>query len=140
MNSWRIGTRRLSACILAVAVLCGGCPPLLAPGPDDTGDVGRSASRIAPRRIAPSRDDNLPTATLTLSWTAVPNASSYSVFFGIDPNPPLMARVTNTSITVRDLPACTTHYWRVVAESDDGDISSATWGFRTRCKDGMVTR
>lgn len=135
MDDKRTAARRLSLCGLALAALCGGCPPLLAPGPDGTDTGARSASQIAARRIAPSRTENLPTATLTLSWTAVPNAASYSVFFGIDPNPPLLARVTNTSITVRDLPSCATHYWRVVAESDDASISSATWIFRTRCDD-----
>lgn len=130
-------TRRIASIGLwtgsSLALLCGGCPPLLAPGDGDANQTGRSA-QIAPRRISPSRDEDLPSSTLVLSWTAVPGASAYSVFFGVDSNPPFMVRVRNTSITVRDLPDCTEHYWRVVAEEGDQNVSSATWTFVTRCE------
>ncbi|MBL8880626.1 MAG: hypothetical protein JNG88_16055 [Phycisphaerales bacterium] len=117
---------------LSLATLSGGCPPLLAPADGDANQSGRSA-QIAPRRISPSREEGLPTATLVLSWTAVPGAGSYAVFFGVDSNPPFMARVRNSSITVRDLPDCKEHYWRVVAENGDETVSSPTWTFVTRC-------
>lgn len=120
-------------CAFSIALLMGGCPPLTTPADGDTNQTGKSLS-IAPRRIAPSSDENLPTATLVLSWTAVPGASAYSVFFGVDSNPPFMVRVTNTSITVRDLPDCAPHFWRVVAESGDASVSSPTWTFTTRCR------
>ena len=62
-----------------------------------------------------------------------PGRMEYDLYFGVDPNPPLVASLAQTSQDMIDLPVCTTHYWRVVARNDTQSISSPTWKFKTRC-------
>lgn len=89
---------------------------------------------VAPRRIAPVAEEGVLASIVQLNWTAVPGANSYQVYLGVDSLPPMLAEVHGTSIVVRDLPTCTTHYWRIVAVMDDGSVSSPTWKFKTRCE------
>jgi hypothetical protein len=51
----------------------------------------------------------------------------------VDPNPPLVASLVSQSHDLIDLPACTTHYWRVVARNETQALSSPTWKFKTVC-------
>jgi hypothetical protein len=127
------GVLTLIAAALAVG---GGC---IIPGINDGADEGaldgaaRTDVSQAARRLAPLADDGLPSGFLSLAWTSVPGATQYDVYFGVDPNPPLVASVTVTSLDLIDLPDCATHYWRVVARSDTQAVSSPTWTFKTRC-------
>ncbi len=110
-----------------------GCPVQSPPA----GDAGRQAPRlVAPRPIRPAVDaEGVQTDFLLLTWTAVPGATQYEVYLGLDLNPPLIATTDTTSLLVSDLPGCATHQWRVVAVRDDGSrVSSATWRFTTRCR------
>lgn len=116
--------------------LGGGC---IIPGINDATDDGttdqaaRTEVFVAPQRLAPLAEENLPSAFVGLAWTAVPGAMEYDLYFGVDPNPPLVASLAQTSQDMIDLPVCTTHYWRVVARNDTQSISSPTWKFKTRC-------
>lgn len=127
---------RLLAGAAAVLTLLGGC---IIPGVNDATDEGgtdtaaRAALIVAPQRIAPLAEKNLPSGVLGLTWSAVPGATEYDIYFGLDSNPPLLTTVTSTSYTVYSLPTCQTHYWRIVARSDTQSISSTTWKFETRC-------
>jgi len=128
------GTRVLTVLAASLA-LGGGC---IIPGINDATDEGtidaaRTEVFVAPQRLAPLAEENLPSGFLGLAWTAVPGATEYDVYFGVDSNPPLAASVTQTSLDMIDLPVCTTHYWRVVARSDTQSISSPTWKFKTLC-------
>ncbi len=70
------------------------------------------------------------TLSVTLSWGWALNATSYDVYFGTSPNPPLVANETGTSLM---LPVTTgeTYYWTVQAENLYGSTwsSSGTWNF-----------
>lgn len=122
--------RALALCAGVAALLVCGClvgaPALL----DSNPALSMSA---APRRIAPMMVEDVSATVVQLTWSAVPGATSYTVHFGVDTNPPEIAATTATSYVVRELPACTTHYWRVVATSGDEFVSSVTWTFKTRC-------
>jgi len=127
---------RTFAWLAAALVLSGGC---VIPGLNDIADnaaadaVAGEQTLLAPQRISPLADENLPNVLVGLAWSNVPGASEYDVYFGLDPNPPLLVTVTGTNYEVRDLPVCTVHYWRVVARSDTQSVSSPTWTFKTRC-------
>lgn len=122
------GALALSTGVAALAV----CGCLIgAPAPLD-GNPLLSRSE-APRRIAPMMVEDVNATVVQLTWSAVPGATSYTVHFGVDTNPPEIADTTATSYVVRELPACTTHYWRVVATNGDEFVSSVTWTFKTRC-------
>lgn len=100
-------------------------------------DTARQAPRlVVPRPIRPAVDaEDVQQDFLLLTWTAVPGATQYEVYLGLDLNPPLIAVTRSTSLLVNDLPGCAKHQWRVVAVRDDGTrVSSATWRFTTRCR------
>jgi hypothetical protein len=106
---------------------------------DLTGTGGDAAARRAPRlsaplRIAPQTVDDVAPQFVNLRWSAVAGAEMYAIYLGVDPNPPLVATQRESSLLVRDLPECTTHYWRVVAMSADDAVSSVTWSFETACR------
>jgi len=117
-------------------LLLSGC---IIPGVNDeqAGDQGaarRLPTIVAPRAVSPQPDaEDVQTAVLQLFWTATPGATAYDVHLGLDTNPPLVATVTGTSLVLRDLPECSTQYWRVVAVREDDAVSSPTWKFTTRC-------
>jgi hypothetical protein len=74
--------------------------------------------------------------TVTLTWPAVgsfPNqATSYDLYFGVSPNPPLkVAGLTTTQYTVSGLAPRTRYYWKVVARNACGETPSVVWCFTT---------
>jgi hypothetical protein len=126
------GTQTLTV-LSALLLLSGGC---LIPGVNDATDNGatdEAAIFVAPARLAPLAEEDVPNGFVGLAWTPVPGATEYDVFFGVDPNPPLVATVTAPGHDLIDLPACTTHYWRVVVRSETQSLSSPTWTFKTIC-------
>lgn len=99
--------------------------------PDTSGSTNES---IAPRRINPLDDENVSANILQLTWTPTAGAVSYEIHLGTDTNPPVLASTSATTYTVRDLPACSDQYWRIVATlGDDSVVSSPTWKFKTAC-------
>jgi hypothetical protein len=126
------GARTLA--VVTVSLLGGGC---VIPGINDVttgGDTDeQSEIFIAPTRLSPLAEEDVPNGFIGLAWAAVPGATEYDVFFGVDPNPPLVASVTAPGYDLIDLPTCATHYWRVVARNDTQALSSPTWQFKTVC-------
>ncbi len=69
---------------------------------------------------------------VTLHWDAAPRATSYTVYFGTDSNPPVAGSVTGTSYDgLGTLDFSTTYYWRIKANNDSGSASSPVWSFST---------
>ncbi len=128
-----INSLRGFSLLVAVATMAG----CLIPGINTPNEAGvqaqQSAGLNAAQRISPTGDREVLPAILQLSWTAVSGATAYEVYLGIDTLPPLIARVSSSSIVVRDLQSCSDQYWRVVAIVDGARISSPTWKFMTRC-------
>jgi phosphatidylserine/phosphatidylglycerophosphate/cardiolipin synthase-like enzyme/regulation of enolase protein 1 (concanavalin A-like superfamily) len=82
------------------------------------------------------------TSSLLLRWRAGPWTHVYDVYFGTDPNPklevagvelgPSQHATDFKSVTVSNLQAGTTYYWRVVGQTmADVERSSPVWSFTT---------
>jgi hypothetical protein len=68
----------------------------------------------------------------TLTWGAAVGASSYDVYFGTAPNPPLAANVPTAAYTTAALAYGTAYYWRVVPKNTCGTASGChEWSFTT---------
>jgi PQQ-like domain len=67
----------------------------------------------------------------TLSWTGSAGATSYDVYFGTSPTPPLLSNTVNPSIAPGALSTGIAYYWRVVAKASSGANSSEVWSFTT---------
>jgi len=58
---------------------------------------------------------------------------SYDLYFGTNPNPPLVATLTQPSYQPGQLAEFTQYYWRVVVRDDDGHTTTGPmWMFKTR--------
>jgi hypothetical protein len=70
------------------------------------------------------------TTSVSLSWEWASGASSYEVYFGNAPNPPLVATQSTTSHDVSVSPG-TTYYWNVLAKNLYGQTwsSNGAWSF-----------
>ena len=69
--------------------------------------------------------------TPTLTWTASSGATSYDIYFGTSPTPPLVTNTTSTSYAPGTLVPGITYYWIVVAENSGGTNNSPVWSFTT---------
>jgi hypothetical protein len=133
-----LGRAGLVAVAMSLLFGYGGC---LWPGTDtstDTTDDGSTAQPLPlqpPLRIAPLAAKGVLETQVGLAWGGVPGATLYSVYFGPDTNPPLIATTTETSYPVYELAVCTMYYWRIVASNDQQAVSSTTFQFETRCPD-----
>jgi len=67
----------------------------------------------------------------SLSWGASIGATSYDVYFGTSPAPPLVTNTTATIYNPAALTSNTTYYWQVVAKNTAGGTGSATFSFTT---------
>jgi hypothetical protein len=68
----------------------------------------------------------------TLTWAAVAEATSYDVYLGSGPNPPLVATVTANVYATPELLGLTTYSWKVTPKNICGPASdSPTWSFTT---------
>ena len=68
--------------------------------------------------------------SVVLTWTGVPFATSYDVYFGTTPSPPFWGNVTSTQCTAA-LTSNTTYYWKVAARNGFGVSPSAVQSFST---------
>ena len=75
---------------------------------------------------------------VTVTWSAAPGASKYSVYQATSPGGPYVRvamEVNGTSYTVQNLINCTTYYY-AVASVDSGHFEGAWSGFNTGCGAG----
>jgi PQQ enzyme repeat len=67
----------------------------------------------------------------TLSWAASSGATSYTVYFGTSPTPPMVTSTASTSYSPGVLVPGITYYWMVVANNGGGSNGSTVWSFTT---------
>ena len=72
------------------------------------------------------------TLTPVLRWKAATGASSYKVYFGTAPVPPLVGTVATPRFVPGPLATGTKYYWRIEALNASGSASSPTWSFKTK--------
>ena len=69
-----------------------------------------------------------------LSWDAVPGATGYDVYFGVNGTSPLAKIGDNVStpmLALPDMDPLTVYYWQVVAHTPSGDIPGPVQWFKT---------
>ncbi|MFA7543206.1 MAG: choice-of-anchor D domain-containing protein, partial [Candidatus Cloacimonadaceae bacterium] len=93
-----------------------------------------TSAPLAPTLVSPGNGDEVFT-NAQLRWQPTYGAGdpeSYSLYFGTNPNPPLLAsNLTETTYTP-DLQGDTTYYWKVVANNAVGaSPASPIWSFTT---------
>ena len=66
-----------------------------------------------------------------LSWTPSATATAYDVYFGTNPNPPLISTQGGTSYDPGVLTSNTTYYWKVNPANANGLSSCPVWSFTT---------
>ena len=95
------------------------------------GELLNGLAVIPPTLASPANGGTGVTLTPALSWNASTGATSYDVYFGTSPTPPLVNNVTTTSYTPATLAAGTTYYWQIVAKNAAGTGASSVWSFTT---------
>ena len=71
--------------------------------------------------------------TPTLRWVQGMGASSYDVYFGLTSPPPLVTNTTATTFAPGTLSPTRKYYWKVVAKTSGGAVtSSPIWSFTTK--------
>ncbi|MGH7487474.1 MAG: hypothetical protein ACREMY_18005, partial [bacterium] len=88
---------------------------------------GGTAPPLAPSLSAPANGANITTAP-TLTWSASAGATSYDVYFGTSPTPPIVANTAATSYSPGPL-SVGTYDWQVAARSSTGTAISSMWSF-----------
>jgi hypothetical protein len=73
---------------------------------------------------------------VTLSWQAANGATSYNLYFGTTPAPPLVTQTSATSYNAGALSPGTLYYWSVAAVNTSGSTPSAGWSFQTSGSSG----
>ena len=135
----KMSTRVVAALLGAATLWLSGClfgpfsPPANTTGASSASQT-RGLNQVALRQVSPLNSQDVFPDFVQLAWTAVPGATSYDVYLGLDGTAPLVANVKDTTYQARDLLPCTAHFWRIVAMNDNGDfVSGPFWSFKTRC-------
>lgn len=100
----------------------------------------RMSYRLIGCRVPPCTNPISPTNNLinaninqTLSWNAISTATSYDVYFGTNPSPPLVATQVTTTYNPGTLNYSTTYYWKIIPRNLNGtETSCSTWSFTTK--------
>jgi formylglycine-generating enzyme required for sulfatase activity len=77
----------------------------------------------------------------SISWSSVnPDNDTlmYDVYFGTEPDPPLVQRdYSETTYMLNNLDYETTYYWKIISKSKTGDVvEGSIWGFVTSTRPG----
>jgi sugar lactone lactonase YvrE len=102
---------------------------------DLSGGSSCSPGQISVSLTAPANGSADSGASVELAWSSTGAATSFDVYFGSTPDPPLLnANVTAQRQEVSALSPATRYYWRVVARGpcDTNGVSSAVSSFTTR--------
>ncbi len=92
---------------------------------------GGSTAPTAPSNPSPANGAAAVAVGTALGWTGSGGATSYDVYFGTAPSPPLVGNTTSTSYSPGALAGVTLYYWKVVAKNATASASSPVWSFTT---------
>ena len=91
--------------------------------------------------VSPANGAGVTGTSATLVWDPAAGADSYDVYFGTDPNPPLLGNQSGTSAPVT-VTGGLTYFWRVAARNACAQVSaptSGTWAFVAGSASGGIT-
>jgi hypothetical protein len=73
------------------------------------------------------------------SWSAVPGATSYDIYFGTTTTPTLIGNTANNSVYITSLTYATQYYWYVVPKNAGGSVSGCNVNstFTTKANPGV---
>ncbi|MGA3238396.1 MAG: protease pro-enzyme activation domain-containing protein [Bryobacteraceae bacterium] len=97
-----------------------------------------SSAPAAPALVSPANAATGISPTPFLTWNASPGATSYDVYFGTAPTPPLVTNTANIAYAPGTLNSGTTYYWAVGARNSLGANSSPAWSFTTSCVSALA--
>ena len=97
------------------------CPSIITVTPPKTGAVTRA--------LPVDASENVP-LYMPVVWDAEPQATSYKVYFGTTPTPPLVETVAGTTYSPTLL-AGTTYYYQIGAVNAEGETKNAVQSFTT---------
>ncbi len=86
---------------------------------------------LPPVLVSPPNGAAGVSATPTLVWNASSGATSYDVYLGPSPTPPLVTNIAATSYSASTIAPGALYYWRVVAKNASSSVSSVLWSFTT---------
>jgi hypothetical protein len=84
-----------------------------------------------PVLVSPANGATGVSGAAVLTWNAAAGATSYDVYFGTLPAPPMVTNTTATSYAPGAMSVGTTYYWQVVARNSVGTGGSPIWSFTT---------
>ena len=91
--------------------------------------------------VSPANGAGVTGTSATLVWDPSAGADSYDVYFGTDPNPPLLGTQSGTSLTVT-VADHTSYFWRVAAKNSCAQTpapASGVWAFSVGEPNGGIT-
>jgi hypothetical protein len=91
--------------------------------------VGGATS--GPTLISPADGATGVSLTPIMQWSAVSGALTYDIYVGTTPTPGRIGSVNATSVRVTGFRSNTVYYWKIVARTAAGSLSSAVASFRT---------
>ncbi len=93
--------------------------------------VAAAQGSSGPTLISPANGATGLPLLIYMQWSAVSGASSYDIYVGTSPSPGRIGTVYGTAVNVRGFQPGTTYYWKVVARTATGMLSSAVGSFTT---------
>ena len=66
-----------------------------------------------------------------MQWSAVSGATTYDVYIGAAPSPGYIGSISSTAVYISGLQSGTAYYWKIVARTPSGALSSTVASFRT---------
>ena len=92
----------------------------------------------APALISPANRAAGLAPAVDLKWNGARYATSYDVYLGTASSPPFWRNTTSFNGTATGLALNTTYYWKVIANTLNGPISSPVWSFSTTDQPGYT--
>jgi uncharacterized protein (TIGR03437 family) len=95
--------------------------------------VAPSSAPAAPVLVSPANGATGVSPGISLTWNASAGATSYDVYLGTAPTPPLVANTTNIDYAPGTLSPGHTYYWAIGARNAMGANAATAWSFTTNC-------